>query len=63
MTEFNILGTFNIPGPINFILHSMFTQGNLSLNQQIVIPDICVNYSYKAMTDILLNSTNDMIES
>ena len=32
-------------------------------NQQIVSPDIGVNYPYKAMIDQLLNSTNDMTES
>ena len=50
-------------GPVNFPLHSIFRQIDLSFNQKIVSPDIGVNYPYKALMDILLTSNNEMIES
>ena len=50
-------------GPVNFPLHSIFRQIDLSFNQKIVSPDIGVNYPYKAIMDILLTSNNEMIES
>ena len=50
-------------GPVNLTLHSIFRQIDLSLNQKIVSPDVGVNYPYKAMIDLLLNSTTDMISS
>ena len=50
-------------GPVNLTLHSIFRQIDLSLNQKIVSPDVGVNYPYKAMIDLLLNSNSDMIES
>ena len=50
-------------GPVNLTLHSIFRQIDLSLNQKIVSPDVGVNYPYKAMIDLLLNSSSDMIES
>ena len=48
---------------MNFTLHSIFRQIDLSLNPKIVSPDVGVNYPYKAMIDLLLNSTSDMISS
>ena len=50
-------------GPVKFTLLSIFCQIDLSLNQKIVSPDVGVNYPYKAMIDLLLNSTSDMISS
>ena len=47
-------------GPVNLTLHSIFHQIDLSLNQKIVSPDVGVNYPYKAMIDLLLNSSSDM---
>ena len=48
--------------PVNFPLHSIFRQIELSFNQNIVSPDIGFNYPYKAIIDVLLNSNNKMIE-
>ena len=50
-------------GPINFPLHSIFRQVDLSFNQKLVSPDVGVNYPYKALIDLLLQSSNDMIHS
>ena len=50
-------------GPVNLTLHLTFLQIDLSLNQKIVSLDVGVNYPYKAMIDLLLNSSSDMIES
>ena len=50
-------------GPVNFTLHSIFRQIDLSFNQKIVSPDIGVNYPYKAIMDILLTSNSEMLES
>ena len=49
--------------PVNLTLHSIFHQIDLSLNQKIVSPDVGVNYPYKAMIDLLLQSNSDMINS
>ena len=49
--------------PVNFTLHSIFRQIDLSLNQKLVSPDVGVNYPYKALIDLLLGSSNDMILS
>ena len=49
--------------PVNFTLHSIFRQIDLSLNQKVVSPDVGVNYPYKALIDLLLGSSNDMILS
>ena len=49
--------------PINLTLHSIFRQMDLSLNQKIVLPDVGVNYPYKAMIDFLLGTTTDTINS
>ena len=40
-------------GPVNFPLHSIFRQIDLSFNQKNVSPDIGVNCAYKALVDIL----------
>ena len=50
-------------GPVNFTLHSIFRQIDLSLNQKIVSADVGVNYPYKAMIDLLLQSSSDMLNS
>ena len=50
-------------GAINFTLHSIFRQIDLSLNQKIVSADVGVNYPYKAMIDLLLKSSSDMLNS
>ena len=50
-------------GPVNFPLHSIFRQIDLSFNQKIVSPDIGVNYPYKAIMDILLTSNDEMVTS
>ena len=50
-------------GPINFPLHSIFRQIDLSFNQKLVSPDVGVNYPYKAIIDLLLQSSDDMIHS
>ena len=50
-------------GPVNFTLHSIFRQIDLSLNQKIVSADVGVNYPYKAMIDLLLQSNSDMLNS
>ena len=50
-------------GPVNFTLHSIFQQIDLSLNQKIVSVDVGVNYPYKAMIDLLLQSSSDMLNS
>ena len=50
-------------GPVNFTLHSFFRQIDLSLNQNIVSADVGVNYPYKAMIDLLLQSNSDMLNS
>ena len=49
--------------PVNFSLHSIFRQIDLSLNQKLISPDFGVNYPYKALIDLLLGSNNDMILS
>ena len=49
--------------PVNFTLHSIFRQIDLSLNQKLVSPDVGVNYPYKALIDLLLGSSNDIILS
>ena len=49
--------------PVNFSLHSIFRQIDLSLNQKLISPDVGVNYPYKALIDLLLGSSNDMILS
>ena len=49
--------------PVNFTLHSIFRQIDLSLNQKLISPDVGVNYPYKALIDLLLGSSNDMILS
>ena len=49
--------------PVNFTLHSIFRQIDLSLNQKPISLDVGVHYPYKALTDLLLGSTNDMILS
>ena len=49
--------------PINFTLHSIFRQVDLSLNQKLMSLDVGVNYPYKALIDLLLGSNNDMILS
>ena len=48
---------------VNFTLHSIFRQIDLSLNQKLISPDVGVNYPYKALSDLLLGSSNDMIFS
>ena len=50
-------------GPVNFTLHSIFRQIDLSLNQKIVSADVGVNYPYKAMIDLLLQLNSDMLNS
>ena len=50
-------------GPVNFILYSIFRQIDLSLNQKIVSTDVGVNYPYKTMIDLLLQSSSDMLNS
>ena len=50
-------------GPINLPLHSIFRQIDLSLNQKLVSSDVGVNYPYKALLDLLLNTNQDMISS
>ena len=50
-------------GPVNFTLHSIFRQVDIAFNQRIVSPDVGVNYPYKALIDILLNESSDMIDS
>ena len=42
---------------VNFSLHSIFKQINLSLNQKLISPDVGVNYPYKALIDLLLGSS------
>ena len=49
--------------PVNFSLHSIFRQIDLSLNQKLISPDVGVNYPYKALIDLLLGCSNDMILS
>ena len=49
--------------PVNFTLHSIFRQVDLSLNQKLISPDVGVNYPYKALIDLFLGSNNDMILS
>ena len=48
---------------VNLTLHSIFLWIDLSLNQKIVSPDVGVNYPYKAMIHLLLNSNSNMTES
>lgn len=50
-------------GPINLTLHSIFRQIDLSLNQKIVSPDVGVNYPYKAILDLYLKTSSDMLDS
>ena len=47
--------------PVNFNLHSIFRQFDLSLNQKLISPDVGLNYPYKALIDLLLGSSNDII--
>jgi len=42
-------------GPVNNFLYSLFSQVELSLNQQVISPDIGTSFSYKAYFDTLLN--------
>ena len=39
----------------NMILHSLFRQVDVSLQQKVISPEIGVNYPYKAILDVLLN--------
>ena len=48
---------------VNFTLHSIFRQVDLSLNQKLISPDVGVNYPYKALIDLLLGSSNNTILS
>ena len=50
-------------GPVNFPLHSIFRQIDLSFNQKIVSPDMGVNYPNKAIVNLLSTCNNEMIES
>ena len=49
--------------PVNFTLHSIFRQIDISLNQKIVSADVGVNHPYKAMIHMLLSSNTDKIQS
>jgi hypothetical protein len=42
-------------GLVNLSLQSLFTQVDLSLQQQVITPTVGRNYAYKAMLDTLLN--------
>ena len=44
--------------PVNFCLHSIFRQIDLSLNEKL---DAGVNYPYKAFIDLLLGSSNNIL--
>ena len=57
------LDTSDQVAPVNLTLHSIFRQIDLSLNQKVILPDVGVNYPYKAMIDFLLGTTTDMINS
>ena len=51
MTNYNN----NTVSVVNMILHSLFRQVDVSLQQKVITPGIGVNYPYKAMLDVLLN--------
>ena len=42
-------------GPVNLFLQSMFSQVDVSLDQQVVSPNISSKYCYKALFEVLLN--------
>ena len=45
------------------ILHSIFRQVDIALNQKVVSSDVGANYPYKAMIDFLLSTNTDMAQS
>ena len=50
-------------GAINYPLNTFFRQTDVSLNQKIISPEVGVNHAYKAIIDILLESSSDMVKS
>ena len=49
--------------PINLTLHSIFRQVDIALNQKVVSSDVGASYPYKAMTDFLLSTNTNMVQS
>ena len=49
--------------PINNFLHSVFSQVELTLNQQVISPEISTSYAYKSYLDTLLNEGHVMTNS
>lgn len=45
--------------PVNLILHALFRQCDVALQQKVVSPDVATNYAYKAILDVLLNNVDD----
>ena len=46
-------------GPVNLFLQSMFRQVDVSLQQQVISPNIATKYPYKAIIETLLNYGQD----